>query len=94
MSALAQNTAGVYEVAADGTIGDVRILYDNANAVAAGACSVDLGVVEAGRRLGFFLIQVQGGRPRRHLGAKAAVLSGSVKNLGQAACLSRADWPG
>ena len=82
MSALAQNTAGVYEVAADGTIGDVRILYDNANAVAAGACSVDLGVVEAGRRLGFFLIQVQGGRPPTASGCQGGGVERECQKLG------------
>jgi len=51
------NTLGVYKVAADGTIGDVRILFTDTLNVADAARTVDLGTPEAGARLAFFLIQ-------------------------------------
>ncbi len=49
------NTLGAYHVAADGTIGDVRILFDNTRDTTSG--SVDLGVPANNVRIGFFLIQ-------------------------------------
>jgi hypothetical protein len=51
------NTLGAYTIAADGTISDVRILYDNTLNVAPGARSVGLGTPEDGERVAFFLIQ-------------------------------------
>jgi Ca2+-binding RTX toxin-like protein len=51
------NTLGVYTVAADGTIGGVRVLFDDTLNVADAARTVDLGTPAAGARLGFFLIQ-------------------------------------
>ena len=51
------NSLGFYKVKADGTIGDVHILFDNTLDVAAGARSVDLGAPANGERIGFFLIQ-------------------------------------
>ena len=51
------NSLGVYKIKADGTIGDVHILFDNTLNVAASARSVDLGVAGDGERFGFFLIQ-------------------------------------
>ena len=51
------NTLGVYTVGADGTIGGVRILFNDTLNVADTARTVDLGTPAAGARLGFFLIQ-------------------------------------
>jgi len=51
------NTLGTYRVAADGTIGDVRVLFANTLDVAPAARTVDLGVPVDGDRIGFFLIQ-------------------------------------
>ena len=51
------NTLGVYKVAADGTIGDVRILFADTLNVAGAARTVDLGTPADGARLAFFLIQ-------------------------------------
>ena len=51
-----RNTLGVYKVAADGTISDVHILFDNTIATAAGA-TVDLGVPADNQKIGFFLVQ-------------------------------------
>jgi Domain of unknown function (DUF4114)/RTX calcium-binding nonapeptide repeat (4 copies) len=51
------NTLGFYKVKADGSIGDVRILFDNTLNVAASAHTVDLGAPANGERIGFFLIQ-------------------------------------
>lgn len=49
------NTLGTYHVAADGTISDVHILFDNTRDTTSG--SVDLGVPANSVRIGFFLIQ-------------------------------------
>lgn len=54
---LFRNIFGVYSVDADGTIGDVRILFGNTLDVAAGQRTVDLGVPANGERLGFFVVQ-------------------------------------
>ncbi|TAJ88341.1 family 16 glycosylhydrolase [Reyranella sp.] len=51
------NTLGAYKIAADGTIRDVQVLFDNTLNVAAGAREVDLGTPAAGERIAFFLIQ-------------------------------------
>ena len=51
------NTLGVYTVGADGTVGDVRILFADTLAVPGSARTVDLGVPANGERLEFFLIQ-------------------------------------
>ena len=51
------NTLGVYKIAADGTIGDVHILFTDTLNVAGAARTVDLGTPEVGARLAFFLIQ-------------------------------------
>ena len=51
------NTLGVYTVAADGTIGGVRILFSDTLNVADAARMVDLGTPGEGARLAFFLIQ-------------------------------------
>ena len=51
------NTLGVYKVAADGTIGDVHILFTDTLNVSDAARTVDLGTPETGARLAFFLIQ-------------------------------------
>ena len=51
------NSLGFYKVKADGSIGDVHILFDNTLDVAAGERSVDLGAPANGERIGFFLIQ-------------------------------------
>lgn len=51
------NTLGVYTVGADGTIGDVRILFNNTLNVSSTSRIVDLGTPEDGARLAFFLIQ-------------------------------------
>lgn len=55
MSAYA-NVLGCYKIGSDGTIGDVRILFDNTLGVAAGQ-TVDLGVLASGDSFGFFLVQ-------------------------------------
>jgi hypothetical protein len=47
------NTLGVYTVAADGTIGDVRILFTDTLNVAGAAGIVDLGTPGEGARLAF-----------------------------------------
>ena len=49
------NALGVYEVAADGTITDVRLLVNNLNAPEAATIRVE--DVEASNRLGFFVVQ-------------------------------------
>ncbi|WP_439612608.1 DUF4114 domain-containing protein [Reyranella sp.] len=49
------NTLGTYHVAADGTISDVQILFDNTRDTT--SASVDLGVPANNVRIGFFLIQ-------------------------------------
>jgi len=51
------NTLGYYEVAADGTIGDVEILFADTLDVPTAARTVDLGTPADGVRFGFFLIQ-------------------------------------
>ena len=51
------NSLGFYKVKADGSIGDVHILFDNTLNVAANARTVDLGAPANGERIGFFLIQ-------------------------------------
>ena len=51
------NSLGFYKVKADGSIGDVHILFDNTLDVAASQRSVDLGAPASGERIGFFLIQ-------------------------------------
>ncbi len=51
------NTLGAYRIAADGTISDVRILFDNTLDVEPGAYTVDLGAPADGERVAFFLIQ-------------------------------------
>ena len=51
------NMLGVYKVAADGTIGDVHILFSDTLNVASAARTVDLGTPADGARLAFFLIQ-------------------------------------
>ena len=51
------NTLGVYTVGADGTIGDVRIVFADTLNVAGAARTVDLGTPQEGERLAFFLIQ-------------------------------------
>jgi hypothetical protein len=49
------NTIGVYEIDANGNIIDTRILFENANADK--SAIVGITNVEAGNRLGFFIIQ-------------------------------------
>lgn len=51
------NTLGAYRIAADGSIRDVQILYDNTLEVKPGARTVDLGTPADGERVAFFLIQ-------------------------------------
>jgi serralysin len=51
------NSLGFYKVKADGSIGDVHILFDNTLNVAASQRSIDLGAPANGERIGFFLIQ-------------------------------------
>ena len=48
------NTLGAYEIAQDGSISDVRILYSN---VKEASTSVIVDGVDAGHQLGFFLLQ-------------------------------------
>ena len=50
------NILGYYQVSADGTIHDVRILFNNTHNAAAGQ-TMDLGVPNNNERIGFFLIQ-------------------------------------
>jgi hypothetical protein len=50
------NTLGVYTIAADGTIGDVRVLFADTLSVAGTARTVDLGTPADGARLAFYLI--------------------------------------
>lgn len=54
------NALGVYCVAADGTISDVRLLFQDT--LAAAGRSVDLGTPASGQALGFFLVQDGFGR--------------------------------
>lgn len=49
------NVLGVYEITADGTIVDARILFMNANADKTATAAISH--VEAGHKLGFFLVQ-------------------------------------
>lgn len=51
------NTLGVYTVADDGTISNVRILFADTLDVGDAGAKVDLDTPAAGTRLGFFLIQ-------------------------------------
>lgn len=51
-----RNMLGAYEVAADGTISNVHILFANTLATSAGV-TVDLGVPAANQKIGFFLVQ-------------------------------------
>lgn len=51
------NTLGAYKIAADGTIHDVQVLFDNTLNVASAARNVDLGTPADGERIAFFLIQ-------------------------------------
>ncbi len=55
MGAAFDNTVGVYEVDASGNIVDVRLLIDNVKSEV--GASVDITGVEAGHRLGFFIVQ-------------------------------------
>lgn len=50
------NTLGAYNVAVDGTISNVRILFADTLAISSGA-TVDLGTPADGSEVGFFLIQ-------------------------------------
>jgi hypothetical protein len=50
------NILGYYQVSADGTIHDVRILFSNTHNAGAGQ-TIDLGVPNNNERIGFFLIQ-------------------------------------
>ena len=51
------NALGVYKVAADGTIFDVNIIFNNTLNVAGAARTVDLGVPGNNEKFGFFLVQ-------------------------------------
>ncbi|MGH8429772.1 MAG: 5'-nucleotidase C-terminal domain-containing protein, partial [Solimonas sp.] len=51
------NTLGYYKVAADGTIGDVHLLYADVLDVAEAERTVDLGTPADGEKVAFFLIQ-------------------------------------
>ena len=51
------NALGVYKVAADGTIFDVNIIFNNTHNVTGAARTVDLGVPANNEKLGFFLVQ-------------------------------------
>ncbi|CAN5899210.1 hypothetical protein BH11PSE3_BH11PSE3_01010 [soil metagenome] len=51
------NTLGTYRVAADGTIKDVHVLFDNTLSVAGAARTISLGMPGVDERIGFFLIQ-------------------------------------
>jgi len=51
------NTLGWYEVAVDGTIGDVHVLFADTLDVPAAARTIDFGTPADGARIGFFLIQ-------------------------------------
>ena len=50
-----KNVLGVYEIDAGGNIVDTRILFDNANANKSSVAGI--AAVEAGNRLGFFIVQ-------------------------------------
>ncbi len=52
-----RNTLGVYRVEADGTIGDVEIVFANTANVPRSKRTVDLGTPDEGERIGLFLIQ-------------------------------------
>lgn len=52
-----RNSLGVYRVAADGTISDVEMVFDNTLNVPAGSRTFDLGTPANGERIGLFLIQ-------------------------------------
>lgn len=52
-----RNSLGVYHVAADGTIGDVEIVFANTRNVPLSKRTVDLGTLDEGERIGLFLIQ-------------------------------------
>ena len=56
------NQLGWYKVAADGTIGDVHVLFANTRDSAVVALTINLGVPASDERIGFFLIQ-NGFRP-------------------------------
>ena len=51
------NSLGYYKVAADGTIGDVEILFTDTLDVPTGSRTVDLGTPADGVQFGFFLVQ-------------------------------------
>jgi Ca2+-binding RTX toxin-like protein len=51
------NTLGAYTIAADGTISDVQILFDNTLNAASGARRAGIGTPADGERIAFFLIQ-------------------------------------
>ena len=51
------NALGVYKVAADGTIFDVNIIFNNTHNVTGAARTVNLGVPGNNEKLGFFLVQ-------------------------------------
>ena len=51
------NALGVYKVAADGTIFDVNIIFNNTHNVTGAARTVDLGTPGNNEKLGFFLVQ-------------------------------------
>jgi len=51
------NTVGYYKIAADGTISDVHVLFDNSLTVTPGSRIFDIGTPGNGERIGFFLIQ-------------------------------------
>ena len=51
------NALGVYKVAADGTIFDVNIIFNNTLNVTGAARTVDLGTPGNNEKLGFFLVQ-------------------------------------
>jgi serralysin len=51
------NTLGVYTIGSDGTIADVRVLFNDTLNVAGAARTVDLGTPADGARFAFFLIQ-------------------------------------
>jgi serralysin len=51
------SSLGTYTVAADGTIGGVKVVLANTSAASAGPTTIDLGAPANGTRIGFFLIQ-------------------------------------
>jgi serralysin len=71
------NTLGVYKIAADGTISDVHVLFANTLNVAAGAKTVDLGVLGNGQHFGFFLIQDGANLASTPLGTLSFVKAGT-----------------